>query len=184
MMEKKYVNEEREFMEFIDAESADPPIAVSEKIHKAVARDLMPMTWKVLLKFGMIQSAVAFITLLVCPQFELDLGLIRHDDAHLKALFGELGYMALCGAIFLSSGAVLAAVLLRAEELRAIKRIEYLYLFLASAIALMIFWQLGMPTALASYAAWFIGAFGGSILGFAMIKRLRLAGHNISPTKV
>ena len=141
----------------------------------------MPMTWKVLLKFGVIQSAVALISLLVCPQFELDLGLIRHGDAHLKALLGELGYMALCGAIFLSSGAVLAAALLRAEELRAMKKIEYLYLFLASALALMIFWQLGMATAFASYAAWFAGAFGGSVLGFEVVKGLRLAGYRVNP---
>lgn len=180
-MENKLVNEEREFMEFIEAESTEPPIALSEKIHKAVARDLEPIIWKILLKFGTIQSAVAFITLLFCPQFELDFGLVRHDDAHLKALLGELGYMALCGAIFLSSGAVLAALLLRAEELRAIKKSEYIYLFLASALALIIFWQLGMPTAFASYAAWFAGAFGGSILGFEIIKKLRFAGYRTSP---
>ncbi len=181
MMGKKYVNEEREFMEFIEAESTEPPIALSEVIHKAVARDLKLMIWKVLLKFGVIQSAVALISLFVCPQFELDLGLIRHGDAHLKALLGELGYMALCGAIFLSSGAVLATITLRVEELRAIKKSEYLYLFLASALALMIFWYLGTPSVFASYAAWFAGAFGGSMAAFEVVKSLRLAGHRANP---
>ena len=79
---------------------------------------------------------------------------------------------------------MLAAILLRVEELSAIKKSEYLYLFLASALAVMIFWQLGTPTVFASYAAWFAGAFGGSILGFEMIKRLRLAGQGISPVQV
>lgn len=186
MMEKKCVNEEwgEEFLEFIETEPAEPPMAVSEKIHEAVARDLRPLIWKVLLKFGMIQTAVAFVTLLVCPQFEVDLGIIRHDDAHLRALLGELGYMVLCGAIFLSSGALLATIILRAEELRTINKIEYLYLFLASALALIIFWQLGTSTGFTSYAAWFAGAFGGSILSFEMIKRLKLAGQGISPAQV
>ena len=185
-MEEKCVNEEwgREFLEFIEAEPAGPPIAVSEKIHKAVAGDLKPLIWKVLLKFGMIQTVVAFITLLVCPQFELDLGLIRHDDAHLRALLGELGYMALCGAIFLGSGAILATIILRTEELRAIKKSEYLYLFLISALALMIFRQLGTPTVFSSYVAWFAGAFGGSLAAFAMVKRLRLAGKGLSPLQL
>ena len=185
-MEKKCVNEEwgREFLEFIEAEPIAPPIAVSEKIHKAIAGDLRPLIWKVLLKFGMIQVAVAFMTLLVCPQFEVDLGIVRHDDAHLRALLGELGYMALCGAIFLSSGAILATIILRVEELRAIRKGEYLYLFIASALALMIFWQLGTPTVFASYAAWFAGAFGGSMAAFEMVKRLRLAGHRVSPAEV
>ena len=128
MMEKKCVNEEwgRKFLEFIEAEPIDPPIAVSEKIHKAVAGDLRPLIWKVLLKFGMIQAVVAFMTLLVCPQFEVDLGIVRHDDTHLRALLGEFGYMVLCGAIFLSSGAILATIILRVEELRAIRKGEYL----------------------------------------------------------
>ncbi len=183
MMGKRRVNEEweRELLEFIEAEAVDPPMAVSEKIHKAVGKELSPLIWKVLFKFGLIQFAVAFMTLLVCPQFELDLGLIKHDDAHLRALLGEAGYMALCGAIFLSSGAVLASILLRVEELRAIKKGEYLYLFLASALALMIFQQLGTPTVLASYAAWFAGAFGGSVAGFEIIKRLRLVGRKTGP---
>ena len=178
-MGKKPVNEEwgKEFLEFIEAEAIDPPMAVSEKIHKTVGKDLTPLIWKVLFKFGLIQFAVAFMTLLICPQFELDLGLVKHDDAHLRALLGEAGYMALCGAIFLSSGAVMASILLRVEELRAIKKSEYLYLFLASALALMIFQQLGTPSVLASYAAWFAGAFGGSVTGFEIIKRLRLVGQ-------
>ena len=186
MMGEKCVNEEwgREFLEFIEAEQVEPPMALSEKIHKEVARDLRPLIWKVLLKFGTIQAAVAFITLIVCPQFEVDLGIIKHDDAHLRALLGELGYMALCGAIFLSSGAVLATLILRVEELRAIRKSEYLYLFIASAIAVMIFRQLGVTTVFASYAAWFAGAFGGSMAAFEMIKRVRLAGRTISPVQV
>ena len=183
MMGKRRVDKERgeEFLEFIEAEAVDPPMAVSEKIHKTVGKDLTPLIWKVLFKFGLIQFAVAFMTLLVCPQFELDLGLIKHDDAHLRALLGEAGYMALCGAIFLSSGAVMASILLRVEELRAIKKSEYIYLFLASAIALMIFWQLGTTSVLASYAAWFTGAFGGSITGFEIIKRFRLVERDTGP---
>lgn len=182
-MGKKLINEEwgQEFLEFIEAEAIEPPMAVSEKIHKAVDKDLNPLIWEVLFKFGLIQTAVAFVTLLVCPQFELDLGLIKHDDAHLRALLGEAGYMALCGAIFLSSGAIIASVLLRVEELRAIKKADYLYLFLASALALMIFWQLGTTSVLASYAAWFAGAFGGSITGFEIIKRLRLIERDTGP---
>ena len=185
-MEKKSVNEEwgREFLEFIKTESTEPPLAVSEKIHQAVARDMSPLIWKVLLKFGLIQLTVAFFTLLVCPQFEVDFGIIKHDDAHLKALLGELGYMALCGAIFLSSGAILATITLRIEELRAIKKSEYLYLFLASALAVIIFRQLGTPAVLASYAAWFAGAFGGSVLSFEVVKRLRVGDHRISPSQV
>lgn len=182
-MGKKPVNEEwgKEFLEFIEAESINPPMAVSEKIHKAVDKDLSPLIWNVFFKFGLIQTTVAFMTLLVCPQFELDLGLIKHNDTHLRALLGEAGYMALCGAIFLSSGSVMASILLRVEELRAIKKTDYIYLFLASTLALMIFWQLGTPSVLASYAAWFAGAFGGSITGFEIIKRLRLVERDTGP---
>ena len=183
MMEKRRINEELrgEFLEFIKAEAIAPPMAVSEEIHKAVAKDMTPPIWKVLFKFGLIQFAVSFMTLLVCPQFEVDLGIVKHDDAHLRALLGEMGYMTLCGAIFLGSGAMLASLLLRVEELRALKNSEYLYLFLASSIALMFFWQLGTTTIPVFYAAWFGGAVGGSITSFEIIKRLRLAGLGIGP---
>ncbi|MDT8317079.1 MAG: hypothetical protein RQ824_03675 [bacterium] len=179
MMGKKRVNEEwgEEFLEFINAEEVDPPEALSEKVQDEVGRNLTPPIWKILLKFGLIQFAVSFMTLLFCPQFELDLGLIKHDDAHSKVLLGEAGYMALCGVIFLGSGSLLASMLLRVEELRALKKTEYLYLFLASAVALMIFRQLGSPAIQASYAAWFSGAFGGSAAAFEIIKRLKLNGR-------
>ena len=178
MTKKKHVNEEwgKEFLQFIETEGIDPPIAVSEKIHKAVDKDLNPLTWKVLCKFGFIQAAVALLTLLICPQFEL--GLIKHDDAHLRALLGEPGYMALCGAIFLTSGSVLASIMISIEEMRAIKKAEPVYLFLASVFALMIFRYLGTPSVPASYAAWFTGAFAGSAAAFEIIKQLRLAGIN------
>ena len=182
-MEKRPVNEElrKEFLEFIEAEEIDPPMAVSEKIHKAVDKELNPFLWKVFLKFGLVQTVASFMTLLFCPQFELDLGLVKHNDAHLRALLGDAGYMALCGAIFLGSGSLMASILLRVEELRTIKKSDYIYLFIASALALVIFRQLGTPTVPASYAAWFAGAFGGSAAVFEIIKRLRLIEGDAGP---
>lgn len=179
MMKRKLADKAwgRAFLTFVEAEPVDPPEAISENIHKAVARDLRILPWKVFLKFATIQAVVAFMTLLVCPQFEVDLGIVRHDDAHLRALFGETGYMVFCGALFLSTGTVLATLLLRAEELRAIKKMEYFYFILTSAFALIILGRFGMSAVPAAYAAWFAGALGGSMTGYEIIKKIKLSSR-------
>jgi len=163
-----------EFMEFLEAEPVQAPLAISENIHKEVARILHLPLWKILLKVGTIQTVVALATLLVCPQFEIDFVVMGHNDAHLKALLGETAYMTLCGAIFLSSGTLLAALLLSVEELRAIKKTRHAYFFLASTLALVILYKFGVSSAPSAYAAWFTGAFLGCITAFEMIKGIKV----------
>ena len=180
-MEKKEIEDElgRDFLEFMEAEPVEPSLSISANIYKSVARDLKPVLWQVFIKFGVIQFSAAFLTLLVCPQFNIDLRLIGHDDAHLRALLGETGYMALCGAIFLSAGAAAAAAILRVDELKVIRRSEYIYLFSVSIFALIMFRYLGIPGQLMSYASWFAGAIVGSISFYEMVKRMKFASFRL-----
>lgn len=163
-----------EFIEFLESEPVQAPQVISENIHKEVARSLHLPLWQILLKVGTIQTVVALATLLVCPQFEIDFVVMGHNDAHLKALLGETAYMGLCGTIFLGSGTLLASLLLKVEELRAIKKTQYPYIFLVSVFALLIFYKFGVPSRTADYAAWFTGAFLGSIAVFEMIKGVKI----------
>jgi hypothetical protein len=112
-----------EFQEFMGAEQAQVPKAVSDSILARVHNDLNLSSWLVFAKVSAIHAVMGFITLLFCPQF----GLGFTDGMGLMALFmrfGDQACMVGCGAVFMGGSLLTASLVLRNEEIRVIRKTE------------------------------------------------------------
>jgi hypothetical protein len=165
-----------EFEEFNSADPMSPPQGISERIFARVHMDLNPSAWKVFSKLSVIHFVTALATLSVCPQFGFRLfgqgmGLMGYF-MHL----GEVGCTVACGTFFLGSSVLVAMMLLRPEEIRAIRSHRLLGLGALTLLSVGFFIMLQADFVLGFYLAWAVGSLLGGILTLeaAWLIRLRL----------
>ena len=81
--------------------------------------------------------------------------------------------MIICGYIFVGSGALLAAYILKANEIRKIKNSRLLYYFSITSIVFTTFLLLGADVYLNLAMCWFIGAYVGGLVVFEVNRVIR-----------
>ncbi len=103
----------KEFLDFISTSNEVPA-----GLKKSVQKDLgLSLRWKsILMRFLFLQFIGAIFSLAICPQFGVGL-MEGHGLFHYFRSFGELACASFCGALFLSSGLLLAVVGMKGEEL-------------------------------------------------------------------
>lgn len=161
-----------EFNEFISAEPVQPPQNVTENIVFRVHSDLNPTSWLVFAKLSAIHAVVGFVTLLFCPQF----GFGFTEGMGLMALFMKYGdqvCMLGCGAVFMSGSALTASLLLKREELRAIRKVEALQISALALISMGVFICAGVGIVMSLGAFWVLGSILGGIGTFEAGVRIR-----------
>jgi len=161
------------FQQFMEADPVAPPSGLTEKVFSKIARDLNPPQWKVFLKLGAVHSVVGSLTLLICPQFGLgrDIGVMSYFMR-----LGPHGCLCACGMLFLGVSALASALLLRSEEIRALRRIELFHLSLLGLASMGAFLGLGAEVVMSLSLAWIAGSILGGIgsleLGWLIRRRL------------
>ncbi len=151
-----------EFDEFEKLAPITPPRAVSEQIIARVRAELDPSTWQVFAKLSLIHLGTALLTLSICPQFGFRLfgegmGLMGYFMS-----FGDLACAATCGFFFLSSSLLVAALVLRGPEIRALRRHRFAELLALTGLSLGFFLMRAPSEIVLGFtAAWA----AGSILG-------------------
>jgi hypothetical protein len=171
--EQEWVNE---FSEFISSDPHHPPSSVEASLLKTVKRDLHPLARYVFAKLALIHLFVGTSTLLICPQFNVHLlpgmGLMTVFEK-----FGQIGCTIACGALFLSGSFLLASLVLRPEEVRAIRRTRFAQLLGISIISIGIFLLFGASAVMVGALAWLLGSLSGGLasleLGWLFRSRLR-----------
>lgn len=158
--------DEKDFLDFMNSKGVHPPESLSHKILNFVQADLNPSHRVVFLKLLGIQAFIGFLTLIFCPQFDLSLTNNYELFHYFHYTFGTNICMAVCGSIFVGSGAVFAVYLLKPSEIRKIKEFKLLYYFSISIFALSIFFILGAKIYLTLSLYWLIGATFGGIAFF------------------
>ncbi len=174
---EEYRGWEKEFLEFVDSDPVTPPAILTEKLRATIGDDLRPALWKIFAKLAGIQAVCATLTLFFCPQFEV--GFTKHD--HLADLVQHsegVGFMLVCGMIFLSGGAVIAPFFLRKVEMKAIERSVLVYFPSAALFAVMLFYLLGADIEWTRALPWFAGGTLGSVIGFELVTYLRFRNHH------
>lgn len=160
-------NENKDFQDFLSSGKMEhtPSLELDNQIKGYVQRDLNPDKKVVYLKLISTQAFIEVLTLLFCPQFEMSFT-SNHDLYHyFHYTFGILWCFAICGSIFIGSGAIFAAYILNLSEVRVIKENRILSYLSLSIIALMTFIGLGAEVYLNAVVAWISGAtFGGLIM--------------------
>ena len=157
----------KDYEDFIGSEGVMPPKELDAKIISFVKYDLNPDMKIVFSKLLGVQAFVGVLTLLFCPQFELSLT-NNHDLYHyFHYTFGTYGCFAICGALFIGSGAIFASYLLKKSEVQKIRSNKSLCYLAISLIAVTMFILFGAEIYLAAALAWIVGAILG---GFLMVE--------------
>jgi len=149
-----------EFAEFMKCESYVVPPEVGEKILRRVTADLNPSAWTVFSKVGVVQAIVGLVSLLFCPQFGFSLT-GSHGIMHFFMQFGMSVCMAACGTLFVGTSLLISALVLRADEVRVLRRNRILQVAALSLLTAGAFFCLGAEVLELVTLAWL----GGAILG-------------------
>ena len=169
----------REFESFLESDSSFPvPSPVSRSVLESVRASLHPGAWSVFAKLSLIHFFTAAATLSVCPQFGVrilgeGLGLMRHF-----MIFGAYGCMVACGSFFLGTSLLVAALVLRAEELRVLRSHRLLQLAALASLSLGALIMLDAEILLGFAAAWL----AGTVMAGAAVVEIgwRLRGPRLS----
>lgn len=103
----------KEFLEFITNKET-PPAILKRETEKDIRLSFRKKS--ILLKFLSFQLLGALFSMAVCPQFGL--GLVEgHGITHIFRMIGDWACAAFCGAVFLSSGMMVAYMGMKGEEL-------------------------------------------------------------------
>lgn len=146
----------KDFQEFLSCDEAAPPVAVSERIIGQIKADLNPGFMRVFTKLALVHAFVGSLSLLFCPQF----GIAPLGHEGLKSfymMFGPHVCLAACGATFIIGSALLACLILRPEELRALRRTKYLQIVGLGVASLAVLMLFGEFLTLSMLLAWFMG---------------------------
>lgn len=170
---------ERDFLDFTNSKGLSPPESLSYKVLNFVQADLNPSHKVVFSKLLGIQAFIGFLTLIFCPQFDFSLTNNYELFHYFHYAFGIYICSAICGALFVGSGAVFSAYLLRSSEVRKIKEFRFLYYFAVSILAMGGFFLLGAKIYLTLSLYWLIGATLGGIMFFELNTLIRKSVLNL-----
>ena len=163
----------REYEEFLNAD-IKPPENLTESIFDIVHRDLNPSPKTVFAKVLLIHIVMGSLSIFGCAQFGL-------------SLTGQLGVMGLiqrfgnticaigCGAFFIFGTLLALAFALRPEELKVLRRTEFVQMAILLLLSRGLFYLLAKSVPLNWTVFWLIGSLSLSIIGIEILFNLRLA---------
>ena len=151
-----------EYSEFLSGDTREVPRELSERVIARVYELLYPSAWLVFGKILAIHLAVGFLSLSVCHQFGMNpFGTERSLDDWFMTKLGHSACMIACGVLFVSLTVVSASFLLTIEELKVMRRTEFVQIFALGLVSLTGFRLLGAELALTFAGLWLLGALIG-----------------------
>lgn len=148
----------REFKSFVDQKEVIPPLSCTRAIFQKVHTDLKPSLKVTVSKLIALHAVAAVIVFIFCPQLGVSAMIGGHGLMHFFMQFGPVACAALCGAIFLSTSAVLSTILLTREELNLANRYRFLNVSFLAALTFVGLILAGGEADRMSYVAWILGA--------------------------
>lgn len=146
-------------------------------------RRISPTLKEVLPKFLGAQVIATLATLSICPQFGIGPIGGGHGIGHYFMRFGEAGCAAFCGMVFLTTGTIVAMLLLRNGERRQVFNYQYR---LISSFALISFFILMMINRSFELPTLFDGSFAnamwlaGAVLPTLLILKIWQLGSGLA----
>jgi len=165
---------DKDFLDFINSKGVNPPEDLSNRVLSFIKAELNPSHITVFSKLLGIQAFIGFLTLTFCPQFNLSLTSNYELFHYFHHSFGKSICMAICGSIFLGSGALFATYILKPSEIKKIKESNFLYYTSISVLALSSFFLLGSEIYLTLSAYWLFGSTVGGLVTFEINRIIRI----------
>lgn len=155
--------DEKDYQEFLQAESVSPPKGLGENIFKAVSADLTPSAWKVFSKLSLIHFLSALLTLSICPQFGFRVFGSGHGLMGVFMNLGPYGCMAACGSFFLGTSVLAAVFTLQTEEIKTLRKYSWVQIATLAMLSFGAFLMIGAEEIVFSFAlTWIAGTFLGA----------------------
>jgi hypothetical protein len=168
---KKWLSE---YEAFLKADQVVVPRETTDNVFSVMEKLINPSPWIVFIKLISIHLAVGFLSLSVCHQFGINpFGTEMSLDKWFMAMWGHHTCMIVCGILFTSVSFLSAGYFLTIEEVRALRRTEFIQTLGLGAISLAIFAAFGAELALTFAGLWLLGALVGGFAATATIWKLK-----------
>lgn len=150
------------------------PSTLSEKIKATIHEEIHPKMSYLIAKLFAIHIATAVITLSVCPQFGIRAFKFSFNLMHSFMIFGLPVCNFLCGLFFTATSMAIASVMLKRDEVRALKYKKSLTS--ASLILSSVgFFSIMNPTLFLEFSLmWLLGAIFGVVVTLETTNRFLL----------
>lgn len=159
MSDEKWLNE---YETFLNSDEASVPKEATEKVFSRMQELINPSAWTVFFKILAIHLTVGFLSLSVCHQFGMNpFGTESSLDDWFMSMWGHSTCMIACGTLFLSASILTAGYFLSVEEVKALKRTEFVQSFSLGTISLALFAIFGAELAVTFAGLWLLGALVG-----------------------
>jgi hypothetical protein len=169
---KEWMNE---YSEFLNGAETRVPQDLSQKVLSQVHTLLNPSAWAVFAKLLGIHFVVGFFSLAICHQFDMNpFGTSKSLSDWFMAMWGHSVCMIGCGVIFVSFSILAAGYFLTVEEVRALKRTEFIQTLALGAVSLAVFALFGAELALTLAGLWLLGALIGGFLAVEATWKLKV----------
>jgi hypothetical protein len=159
---KEWINE---YSEFLEAEGVRVPHQLSQRVLGDIQALLNPSAWAVFAKLLGIHLVIGFFSLAICHQFDMNpFGTTHSLSGWFMEMWGHNVCMFGCGVTFMSFSVLAAGFLFNAEEVKALRRTEFLQTLSLAVVSLLIFAAFGAELALTIAGLWLLGAVIGGYL--------------------
>lgn len=165
---------EKDYLEFAQADQMIPPGRLTEKVFQTVRRDLNPSGKWVFGKVGLVHLVTGVMTLLFCPQFGIGWTESSHHFFHSLQNINLYLCSFVCGSIFLGSGSLVSAMVLRPEEFKILRSLKVVHFPLIALLGLagLLFLRQAEFTWF-EIAFWLVGGLGTMFTMTAVIQWLK-----------
>jgi hypothetical protein len=152
---------EKDYVDFLLNDKDSAPQKLQNQIMSLVESDLSPKASNVFIKLCLIHTLSAMATLSVCPQFGFRLVGQGMGLMHYFMSLGSYGCLMACGALFMGTSFMGAALLLKKEEFKTLYQYKFLQISLIVFLSLGIFMlspEARMEIFSTLTLAWLVGA--------------------------
>jgi hypothetical protein len=165
----------REYSEFLGSKEVPVPRDLNERVVGSIHALLNPSAWMVFGKLLGIHIVVGFLSLGICHQFDMNpFGTQSSLSDWFMGMWGHSACMIACGTIFVSFSILTAGILMTGEEIRVLKRTEFLQTLSLGAFSLVAFFLLGAQIALTFAGLWLLGVLIGGFIATEATAKLKL----------
>ncbi len=160
-----------DYQDFLNSE-VKVPKEVNVKVLSSMQQLINPSAWSVFFKLLVIHFVTGFLSLSVCHQFGLNPFNTEHSLADwLMKVGGHHFCMMGCGTLFVGISILTAGYFFTLEEIKALKRTEFLQNLSIGLISLGLFTAFGVEFILSIAGLWLLGGLvGGFVATAAMLK--------------
>lgn len=164
----------KEYSEFLNSEELQVPKNLNEKVIRNIQSLLNPSAWLVFAKLLSIHLVVGTFSLGICHQFGMNpFGTTSSLSDWFMDMWGHNVCMIGCGVIFVSFSIAAAGYFLTIEEIKVLKRTEFVQMLALAVISLGLFAIFGAEIVLTFAGLWLLGALIGGYLATEAAWRLK-----------